>query len=530
MKRRKFLSNSILASSGIIISKNSSLGGVNPHVKTEKKKNVGKEIIEIQIFAPSYVQLNEEFSIGVKLKCEPFFANWQVRWERVEGAIDGPFNKCARGTTFMDNVLPEWNGQIEITGDSGLVAPFNSFSFLDHQNTNYGKRSIRRLEGFKFNSSGFKSITIIDPETGIAGKSNPIYVDEKYPKQRIYWGDLHCHSFFSDGIRAPEELHTFARDETFFDFFALTDHTEILSDGQWEYIKYVCNQFNEPYRFVTFNGGEWTSMSSKYGRGVYGHHNFIYPGNDGPILRSSDLDNNNLEKLFSNVKLHGGIVMADHPGSAGWGSDWNHNYKNDVVRLVEVYNGGSHEMDSGPGREYVSQRIKKPNDGNFVVDGFKKGLKFGVTGVGDTHDGRPGDHLHSLQPTPGYSEALGPGLTGVWADSLTRESIFEALYNRHTYATTNNRTWLKYSINGELMGSEINSSDDLDFQIIVSSNFKILMIELIEDGEVVKSVQPNDFKAVWEFRERGTKNSTWYYVRVAMENEQLACSSPIWIN
>lgn len=527
MRRRNFIRNTSLLTSGSFLFM-SSLQSEEINLERKEQKNEEKEVTGIEVFAPSCVGVNEKFKIGIKIKCQPFFANWMVRWEREEDAINGPFNKSARGTTFMDNVLPEWDGTVKITGDHGFEGP-SSFSFLEKRNTFYGKRAIRRLEDFSFNSSGFKYVRIVDTKTGIVGMSNPIYVDSSPVKERLYWGDFHCHSIFGDGIRAPEELQTFARDETFLDVFALTDHTEILSDGQWAYFKSVSNQFNEPGRFVSFNGGEWTSMSREFGTGKYGHHNFIYPGDDGPILRSNRLEENDLEKLCARVKKHGGIVIANHPGSAGWGSSWNHRYDDKVVRLVETYNGGSHEMSSGPGRLFESQRIKKPNEGNFVADGLRKGLKMGMIGTGDTHDGRPGDHLHSLQKTPGYSEELGPGLTGVWAEELTRESVFKALYNRRVYATTNNRTWLKFSINDHPMGSEIPSTDKLNFRVIAASNINILNIELIKDGEVVKQFKPGDKKAIWEFQEKGSPKPTWYYVRLTLDREHLACSSPIWV-
>lgn len=42
---------------------------------------------------------------------------------------------------------------------------------------------------------------------------------EENPHHRIFGGDIHSQTFFSDGLRCPEELYTFARDEAFVDFF-----------------------------------------------------------------------------------------------------------------------------------------------------------------------------------------------------------------------------------------------------------------------------------------------------------------------
>jgi len=61
-------------------------------------------------------------------------------------------------------------------------------------------------------------------------------------------------------------------------------------------------------------------------------------------------------------------------------------------------------------------------------------------------------------------------------------------------------------------------------------NGNILNVELIKEGEVIKQLQPNKITTQWEFKFKGTSEPTWYYVRLTMENEHLACSSAIWIN
>lgn len=61
-------------------------------------------------------------------------------------------------------------------------------------------------------------------------------------------------------------------------------------------------------------------------------------------------------------------------------------------------------------------------------------------------------------------------------------------------------------------------------------NGNILNVELIKEGDVIKQFQPNNITGQWEFKFKGTSEPTWYYVRLTMENEHLACSSAIWIN
>lgn len=54
----------------------------------------------------------------------------------------------------------------------------------------------------------------------------------------------------------------------------------------------------------------------------------------------------------------------------------------------------------------------------------------GIIGGGDIHDGRPGDDLHRFL---GHQEALllsRQGIMAMWAEDLTREAVFAALWNR----------------------------------------------------------------------------------------------------
>ena len=187
-------------------------------------------------------------------------------------------------------------------------------------------------------------------------------------------------------------------------------------------------------------------------------------------------------------------------------------------------------MPKGPGNTFESRIIKDEVIGSHAVDGLKKGFKLGFIGTGDDHDGRPGDSIHHLQEKPeSYKEILGPGLMGVWAEDLSRESIFEALWNRKVFGTTNNRTWLKFSINEQTMGSIFTADKKLSIKIEAASNLPILRIDLLKKGEVVQHTEPNQMQAIWEIEEKQPTNSTWYYARITMDEEHLAWSSPVWI-
>src|SRR5690606_866462 len=267
MKRRNFLGNLTLFTGGLAFStENKALDSQSENSLLTVSKQ--KELKEIRVTAPSVVGVNEPFTVGIRLLTTPFFTGWGPVWQRFGTTVNGSFNVSSRGIRYMDNVLPRFENSVRIEGDEGFSG-ISTYSFKEGAGPYHNdKRPIRRLDNFKFTTPGVKYIRVVDPETGITGVSNAILVESIPPTDRLYWGNLHCHSIFGDGVRLPEDIYAFARDESFLDVFALTDHTEALTNGQWTYFKQVTNEFNEDGRFVTFLGGEWTSPE-------HGHKNYI---------------------------------------------------------------------------------------------------------------------------------------------------------------------------------------------------------------------------------------------------------------
>jgi hypothetical protein len=151
-------------------------------------------------------------------------------------------------------------------------------------------------------------------------------------------------------------------------------------------------------------------------------------------------------------------------------------------------------------------------------------------GGGDIHDGRPGDELHTLQRRPPtYKNLYRQGISGIWATDLTREAIFEALWDRRVYATSNVRVILTFSIAGRPMGSEVCESGALPIQVFVASEVPIAEVALVKNGQDWQSIRPGEATVKWELEDRATPG-TFYYVRVVREDGELAWSSPIWIH
>ena len=83
---------------------------------------------------------------------------------------------------------------------------------------------------------------------------------------------------------------------------------------------------------------------------------------------------------------------------------------------------------------------------------------------------------------PGLPGSWGKGLAGVWADSLTREDVYEALKERRTYGVTGDRIRLQFRVNGAPMGSLISRADSAEISYRIRCPDALDRIELVHNG------------------------------------------------
>ena len=473
--------------------------------------------------APSTVQVGETFSLGVKVLAEPRYVG-SACYRPVPG-VQGPYNVSPRGIRYMDNVPAQWEGTVELVGGEGYEGP-REFSFAGVAGPYVDdRRPITRIAGLRFSSPGTKYVEVRDRESGRAALSNPIVVTAEPWGRRLFWGDLHSQTFFSDGLRCPEELHAFARDEAFLDIFALSDHAEHLTDRQWDYFVGVTNDCNEDNRFATLVGLEWTSPG-------FGHRNVYYPGDHGAILRANDDFYGKLANVHAHCLAEQALCIPHHSANAVMGVNWELGHEPTAERLVELHSvWGNSERPASAGNPRPIRAHEGEKLGQHVVDALKRGYRFGFVGGGDIHDGRPGDELHSRQEYPDqYALLHRQGIMGVWARELTREAVFEALWERRCFATTNVRTYLEFEVCGQPMGSEITCSGARSLRVRAASEAPFARMNVVLNGEDLVTVAPGSREVDWGGEDGGSAACDWYYVRLTRADGEMAWSSPIWVN
>ena len=483
------------------------------------------ELTDMLIVISSRLGVGEEFSIKIKLCGEVREVPCAGGWNTKKPGTRGPFNlNVQRGIQFKDNCLPEWTGKLLVSAD-GIDGPDEiAFNGQDQGAYPGDRRPIKTAPGFRWTTPGFHFVRLTDPESGAEGWSNPVYVSDAPPAERLYWGDPHWQTIFSDGIRCPEELYAFARDEAFLDFGAMADHMEGVTNRQWEYFQAVTNDYNEPSRFVTLQGQEWTNHNPKVG--APGHRNVYYRGDGGPVLRSDDPECNTLEKLWRQLDSFtdiDAIAIPHHSANVVMGVDWEQGWNPKYEKAVEVYSvWGSSEKSAEDGNFRPIGALKGEMKGRHVLDALKKGYRFGFVGGGDIHDGRPGDDLHNDSYPPRDHEIQPQGFTAAFAPELTRECIFDAMKTRQTYATTRSRTYLDVRVVGEGSSREVElkaaSHEGIQRTVMVRSGIETEVPPSGEDHRVLET----------ELTVADLAPDEFCYFRIETTKGNMAWSSPFW--
>jgi len=370
------------------------------------------------------------------------------------------------------------------------------------------------VPGVKVGAPGVTRVQVVDEANALMGQTNPICPEAAPPGLSLYYGEIHSHTELSDGGGTPEDSFRWARDVEGLDFSALADHFE---DGQsysytledkWRITREVTEQFDEPGRFVTLLGYEIGTLES--------HRNVYFADGAGRmVVEGPDGERVTMENVFQKLEGTDYILIPHAPKFHG--INWHRPHRPDRQRLVEICSNWGVSEEGGP----------LP-----VRHALDLGYKFGSTGGTDNHCSEPGN------PERG-------GITGVYAEELTREAIFRALMARRTFATNGERMILTFSVNGTSMGGELTAGPGAARTVIgrAIACEPIIRVEVIRNGESVSRIEGegrSDLAVEWRddgaleqltpARELTEERFAYYYLRVETVNGTLGWSSPVWVH
>lgn len=311
---------------------------------------------------------------------------------------------------------------------------------------------------------------------------------DSYSGLTAYAGDLHNHCGISYGHGSIETAFANAKQQL--DFASVTGHAAwhdipaeprdvhdyhiegfARLESQWGHVQDVTAAAHEDGEFVSLLSLEWHSLT-------YGDHCVYYQSDHGPleVARSQSLEE--LRARLRDLDTAGlpSMVLPHHIGygTGHRGINWS-TYTEElspVVELVSMHGSGEAE----PGlRQYL--HTMGPRDGASTAQhGLTQGHRFGFIGSTDHHSAHPGSY--------GYGKAM------VWADSLTRTGIWDAIQARRTYAVTGDRIMLATAVDGMPMGSEVRASGTRRIEVDVLGGDRIDFVEVLRNNEVIAVGRP----------------------------------------
>lgn len=349
----------------------------------------------------------------------------------------------------------------------------------------------------------------------LSGVSHPVVCDSREDDYQLLWGDIHGHSYCTDGTHSPEFFYGYGRDVGYLDFCALTDH-DTFSHEVWQGMMDSAENANEPGRFTTFLGYEWAGELSQsicvlFKNAVGGY----YPGSETVSHYPQDLID-----LIKNEDAM--IIRHDMPLP---GERWQQlDPSGQLERLVEIYSP-FHSSETA----HSSTARGALDDGNSVQAALGDGFRFGFVGCSDSHISMPGRRQGVSKGSPGYRAGI-YGLTAVYAEENSREAVFDALLARRCYAATD-RIYLDFQVDSQPMGSELHLREPRTIRARAAGTAPFVHVEIIKNNDVVYDSAQGDLETQFEYVDKTEIcPNDYYYLRITQQDGNMAWSSPVWVD
>ena len=382
---------------------------------------------------------------------------------------------------------------------------------------------------------------------------------------RIFFGNLHAHTKYSDGSGTPTDAFAQARDQGRLDFLAVTEHNHdkaeqgigagdprkdgiLIATQPALYngmdpasLMSAARAFTVPDRFVAIAGQEFSTISA-------GNHANVF--DVGAVI---DVPNGDFKALYDTwLPQHPDslseppLVQFNHPdyradvenqntkpnekandyGLDDYGGDFDELVKHTekFVSLIEIVSGPA--LRDGANLA-VSSANRHEKDFWFYLN---KGFHVAPTANQDNHFFTWGTITRAR--------------TAVLADRLTTADLLRAMKARRVYATEDDNLQIRFRINGELMGGILHTPQPMDLVIEAElsdpdepdAQYKVELFgdeiggPMIEDPIDDAILEGNGKVTFAQHYDSGKK---YYFIKVTQTGsdgkDDFAWTAPIWI-
>ena len=408
-----------------------------------------------------------------------------------------PFEMRLRAEDEFFNLVTNYNEKVTVYGPKGQP--------LAHDIPL--SQGIARLE-VSVTDSGPQRFRLDDGK--LTGRSNPARSFDKPPEYSIFWGDLHGHTSLSDGMGdTANDYYLFARDIAFLDVCALTDH----GVRHWDEKIAAVQEFYDPGNFVTllaFEGGSNDGHMLLFFREDDEEPISAWPNTYDEYVKHVIKQYGTDGRLITGPAHFTGLVVNSKTYPFG-------SFDERIMRFVELYSmKGASEYPMNPRPLAKGQGAKE----DFVQSAYAKGLHFGVIGTSDNHDSHPGRNVATGYPG---------GLVAFYAKELTREAIWDAFWNYRVYATSFDRIYVEFTVNGQIMGSNLETAAQSLIEYYVVGAEDDLEVFLIRNNTVIRKDSSSTGYLQVSYKDDTPVGNNFYYIRVVQNNGERAWSTPVWV-
>lgn len=383
-----------------------------------------------------------------------------------------------------------------------------------------------------------------------------VYQEQFTGTYNIYFGQLHSHTTLSDGVGSVEEAFRHASQVKNLDFLAVTDHSNYFEtaaeasahlntilDGShsasWVEGHDAAAEITKGYAVTKYSaGGDTTEKINTTNTdnpddpnstflGIYGYemtwsdgsghiNTYNTPGfedRQNPTYCNKSQSASNPAGLDAYYKTlttaPDSISQFNHPGTTFGDfydfADYSPTY-DQMLDMVEVGNGEGPIRGVGYFPSY--------EDYTRALD---KGWHVAPTNNQDNHKGNWGDSNTARSV--------------ILAQSLSEDSLYDAMRNHRMYATEDNDLSIRYTVDGAVMGSEITvgKGENLSVHTDLSdpTDKSIGKVEVIVNGgRVAASKELSSDSGSVDFSV--PNNYSYYYLRVTEADQDIAVTAPVW--
>lgn len=333
-------------------------------------------------------------------------------------------------------------------------------------------------------------------------------------KLKIYVGDTHAHTSYSDGLATPYDVYKKVMEEEYFDFYTISDHSDLEDDDGFFNTFEAADMYTND-DFISFAGSE-SQLDLIYTNSLGKERNSC--GEIVVINKEGYAYTDSWDKFFDllGTNKYGTAIIA-HPQIMAYTTEpslWNafDPERNTTERTLNLIHG--------------IETLNEQSDCNMINERAYSlfldcGYKISPYAAGDHHGPRWGKLAECCR-------------TFIYSQGKTKDYILDAMINARTYSCENGNVKLFYTVNGQNPSTTLPLTDTYEFKIhaepfyVRKENDDTVFAQIISDyGEVVASRNVGKYEFDFDITIK-SNTARYFYIKLYSRIGEVTWSSPIW--